>query len=151
MLWSVEHYKLHTLETYPSFSWQWILWFFMWLIESKGTTLKIVHIFLAISGQGSWVKFIKKTCCIRSEHFTVFLLLCWLYWFLYSQFWAQRGVRIVTWTVNDGREKDYFKLLGVPFMTDTLETWSHAWLFLISQFSCKVRNITTIQPSSQFL
>ena len=42
--------------------------------------------------------------------------------FLYSQFWAQRGVRIVAWTVNDIREKDYFKLLGVPFMTDTLES-----------------------------
>ena len=87
----------------------------------------------------------KKPAAYVQSIFTVFLLLCWLYWLLYSQFWAQRGVRIVTWTVNDGREKDYFKLLGVPFMTDTLETWSHAWLFLICQFSYKVRNITIIR------
>ena len=69
----------------------------------------------------------------------------WLYCFLYSQFWAQRGVHIVTWTVNDGREKDYFKLLGVPFMTDTLETWSYTYITIIVvkwQLSCKVRSVT---------
>ncbi|XP_029291233.1 glycerophosphodiester phosphodiesterase 1 isoform X2 [Cottoperca gobio] len=39
----------------------------------------------------------------------------------YAQYWAQRGVEVVAWTVNTKAEKDYYQeLLQVNYITDSL-------------------------------
>ena len=37
--------------------------------------------------------------------------------------WYQRGVYLITWTVNSREEKEYFELvLQIPYMTDCHDT-----------------------------
>lgn len=39
----------------------------------------------------------------------------------YVQYWAERGVEVVGWTVNTGVEKDYYhSLLKSGYITDSL-------------------------------
>lgn len=39
----------------------------------------------------------------------------------YVQYWAQRGVEVVAWTVNTQVEKEYYQeLLQVNYITDSL-------------------------------
>lgn len=39
----------------------------------------------------------------------------------YVQFWAQRGVEVVAWTVNTHVEKEYFEnVLCISYITDSL-------------------------------
>lgn len=39
----------------------------------------------------------------------------------YVQYWAERGVEVVGWTVNTAVEKDYYQnLLKISYITDSL-------------------------------
>lgn len=39
----------------------------------------------------------------------------------YVQYWAERGVEVVGWTVNTAVEKDYYQnLLKIGYITDSL-------------------------------
>lgn len=57
-------------------------------------------------------------CSIFTELYFMFFLLSLRD---YVQYWADRGVEVVGWTVNTAVEKDYYQnLLKIGYVTDSL-------------------------------
>lgn len=55
-------------------------------------------------------------CVLRFEMVTVFSFIR-----DYVQYWAARGVEVVSWTVNTAVEKQYYQqLLRINYITDSL-------------------------------
>lgn len=54
--------------------------------------------------------------------FTELYYICFLFLLRdYVQYWAERGVEVVGWTVNTAVEKDYYQnLLKIGYITDSL-------------------------------
>lgn len=74
----------------------------------------------------------------------------------YVQYWAERDVEVVGWTVNTAVEKDYYQnLLNIGFITDSLleDCDPHYWMmthsYKVSQDVTMIKNTKKKLPYEQ--